>query len=568
MYQVLYRKYRPKVFDDVVGQTHITTTLKNELKTGRVNHAYLFTGSRGTGKTTCAKILSKAVNCLDLKNGDPCCTCDICKDIESGNVMDVVEMDAASNRGISDIKTIIEEVNFTPAKAKYRVYIIDEVHMLTTEAFNALLKTLEEPPKHAIFILATTEVHKLPATILSRCQRFDFHRISPQDIAKRLSFVAEQENVTITDDASLLIAVISDGAMRDSLSLLDRCIGISNEVTSDVVRKAAGLAQKSYLSELASCCINKNCAKALELINRLHGESKDMVRLCDELITHFRSLMIIKSVRNSREMLVMSEDEFEQAQTQSDYLTLSDIIYYMDVLQRCFARMNKGNNNRTEFEMAIVRLCSPQLDGTDEAILARLEALENAVKKGISVNSQPLSPLNTKDVSSQKTADKKPLNEEKESLEIKTEEIKQPIVTKAPSDSKEEAPVTPPQKPAESSSPANLDKLMQGATLMLEWPEIINHLKKYSRAISAAFENTNAYVNGNYLLIESEIDMPFQLLRQQQQRENIRNAVLEVTGRTYKLGPYKKPEKTAENRDMLGDLINKAKENNISVTEI
>ena len=230
MYRVLYRKWRPQTFDDVSGQVHITTTLKNELIAGRLNHAYLFTGSRGTGKTTCAKILAKAVNCLDVHNGNPCGKCEVCRGIDDGSILDVVEMDAASNRNIDDIRQIIDEVQFKPAKCKYRVYIIDEVHMLTTQAFNALLKTLEEPPEHVIFILATTEVHKLPQTILSRCQKFEFHRIPPRAIADRLLFVAQQEEVTLSDSAAMLIASVADGALRDGLSLLDRCIAISSDI--------------------------------------------------------------------------------------------------------------------------------------------------------------------------------------------------------------------------------------------------------------------------------------------------------------------------------------------------
>ncbi|MGN0461150.1 MAG: DNA polymerase III subunit gamma/tau, partial [Ruminococcus sp.] len=241
MYQVLYRKWRPEKFSDVYGQPQVTKTLKNEIKNGRINHAYLFTGSRGTGKTTCAKILAKAVNCHDSHEGEPCGKCQNCVDFQEGNLLDVVEMDAASNRGIEDIRVLIEESAFSPSKGKYRVYIIDEVHMLTEPAFNALLKTLEEPPAHVVFILATTEVHKLPQTILSRCQRFDFHRIAPEDIAERLMYVAQQENVTITKEAALLTAVIADGAMRDSLSIMDRCIGISRDIDADVVRQAAGL---------------------------------------------------------------------------------------------------------------------------------------------------------------------------------------------------------------------------------------------------------------------------------------------------------------------------------------
>ena len=228
MYKALYRKYRPQQFSDVVGQPQVTDTLKNELMAGRISHAYLFTGSRGTGKTTCAKILAKAVNCLDPQNGDPCGKCDVCRGLDDGSVLDVVELDAASNNGVDSIRALIEESNFTPTTAKYRVYIIDEVHMLSVSAFNALLKTLEEPPAHVIFILATTEVHKLLPTILSRCQRFDFRRIAPEDIAGRLEWVCTQENVTIDHDAAMLIAVTADGGMRDALSILDQCIGRSD----------------------------------------------------------------------------------------------------------------------------------------------------------------------------------------------------------------------------------------------------------------------------------------------------------------------------------------------------
>ncbi|MBR2715622.1 MAG: DNA polymerase III subunit gamma/tau, partial [Ruminococcus sp.] len=396
MYQVLYRKYRPQTFEDVVGQPQVTVTLKNELKSGRINHAYLFTGSRGTGKTTCAKILSKAVNCLNLIDSNPCGECESCRAIDSGEVLDIVEMDAASNRRIDDIRDIIDEVAFTPAKAKYRVYIIDEVHMLTTEAFNALLKTLEEPPKHVIFILATTEVHKLPATITSRCQRFDFHRIAPKDIAFRLQTIAKSEGFTLTDEAAQLIAVIADGALRDAISLLDRSIGIAeNEVTAEIVRNAAGLANKNYLFEMCTCTINKNPAKALSIIDRLYAESKDIPRLCDELISHFRSLMMIKTISDPREILAFSDKEFEAAVSQCDYMSLADIVYSMDVLSRSFERMNKGANNRTEFEMAIVKLCSPQLDATTEALTARVASLEKAVKLLESTKAVPQTVIKT-----------------------------------------------------------------------------------------------------------------------------------------------------------------------------
>jgi len=562
VYQVLYRKWRPKVFEDVVGQPQVTVTLKNELKNNRVNHAYLFTGSRGTGKTTCAKILSKAVNCLNLKDGDPCGECENCKGIEEGNILDVVEMDAASNRGIADIKTIIEEAQFRPAKGKYRVYIIDEVHMLTTEAFNALLKTLEEPPEHVIFILATTEVHKLPTTILSRCQRFDFHRIAPESITNRLKYVAQQENATITDDAAMLVAAVADGAMRDSLSLMDRCLSVTSDIDTETVRGAAGLAQKDYLFKLATCCINKNTSKALELIAELHGESKDMARLCDELLDHFRSLMLIKSTRNPQNLMVMTADEFDEAQTQADYLSLAEIVYMMDVLQSTYQRMGKGNSDRTEFEMAIVKLSAPELESNYDALVARVATLEKAVKAGVAV-AQPPQPAYE--------PEEKPVVQEKpatyvEVLNIPQEEAKTetPPPVKEVEKPVEVAPQPVVQQPVQN---VNLDEIYRNAVPFRQWPEVVENIKKYSRVIAGAFTNTEAYESGNYLLIDAETDIPFEILKQGAQRENIRKAIQEITGKVYKLGPYKRPEKQEVKTDPLNDLINNLKENNINITE-
>ncbi|MFR7553197.1 MAG: DNA polymerase III subunit gamma/tau, partial [Acutalibacteraceae bacterium] len=275
MYKALYRKYRPQLFADVVGQPQVTVTLKNELMAGRISHAYLFTGSRGTGKTTCAKILAKAVNCLDPQDGDPCGACPVCRGLDDGSILDVVEIDAASNNGVDSIRALIEESNFTPANAKYRVYIIDEVHMLSVAAFNALLKTLEEPPAHVIFILATTEVHKLLPTILSRCQRFDFRRIAPEDIAERLELVCEKEHVEIDRDAAMLIAVTADGGMRDALSILDQCIGRSTGTVSyALVAETAGLAGRGHLESLAQCIHEHDRSGALEKIDVLYKGSK------------------------------------------------------------------------------------------------------------------------------------------------------------------------------------------------------------------------------------------------------------------------------------------------------
>ena len=575
MYRVLYRKWRPQTFDDVSGQEHITTTLKNEVVAGRLNHAYLFTGSRGTGKTTCAKILAKAVNCLDIHNGNPCGECEICRGIDDGSILDVVEMDAASNRNIDDIRQIIDEVQFKPAKCKYRVYIIDEVHMLTTQAFNALLKTLEEPPEHVIFILATTEVHKLPQTILSRCQKFEFHRITPRAIADRLLFVAQQEDVTLSDSAAMLIASVADGALRDGLSLLDRCIAISSDIDEEVVRNAAGLVRKTYLYELAACVINKNTAKSLEIIDRLYGESKDMARLCDELIAHFRALMLIKSVRNPRDILVMSEDEFEEAQTQSDYLSLADIVYYMDVLSRAYQRMGKGTGDRTELEMAMVKLASSELDGTTEALTQRISALEKAVKYKATVDyitaSETVgeklrnSPSEASEKSDAVTENKFTFNEQKAEpvpYSAETDSLIEPEKPKAPV--AKPAPV-PASNPART--PANLDEIYKNAKPFPEWVDVVSNMKPVSRAIAAAFSGSTAYVSGSYLLIDTSNEMAFELLKNGTRREEIRKIILETTGRVYKLGPYKRAEEKKKETDPLDVLKNGLEGTGIKITE-
>lgn len=367
MYQALYRKWRPQVFADVVGQDHITTTLMNEIKTGRHSHAYLFTGSRGTGKTTCAKIFAKAVNCEHPVDGDPCGECKTCKGIDSGSVMDVIEIDAASNNGVDNIRDIRDEANFTPVGGKYRVYIIDEVHMLSTGAFNALLKTLEEPPEHVKFILATTEVHKLPATILSRCQRFDFKRITPEDIAGRLAYVAEKEDLTLDADAAMLIARLADGALRDALSIMDQCIGHSRNITVDVVNETTGLAGKDYLFSLSDAILRMDSATALEKINELHNRSCDMERLCNELTNHFRNLMICRAVNNPKDLIVCSLQDLTEYMNSAKQYSMDRILEVLNVLGDTVTNLRKGLNRRVEMEIAVIKLCGnevqPQASG-------------------------------------------------------------------------------------------------------------------------------------------------------------------------------------------------------------
>lgn len=582
MYQVLYRKYRPAVFEDVVGQDHVTDTLRNELKLGRVHHAYLFTGSRGTGKTTCAKILAKAVNCLDLQNCDPCGKCENCRGIDSGEILDVVEMDAASNRGIDDIRGIIDEVAFAPAKAKYRVYIVDEVHMLSRDAWNALLKTLEEPPAHVVFILATTEVNKIPETILSRCQRFDFHRISPADISGRLMRIAEEENVSLTDEAALLISVIADGALRDAISLFDRCIGISSEVTAKVVRAAAGLAAQGHLFELANCTVNKNVQKALEIIDRLYRDAKDMISLCEELEAHFRSLMLIKTVRNPRELVVMSDREYDAAVAEADYLTLSDIIFDMDVLSRAHTRMKDSPSPRTELEMAMVRLCAPELDHTDEALYARVAALEKALRRIEANGVQPApAPAVTApvEIPQPEPAEEPPAEPEpvKEDAPAPAAEPEQPEAETIP----EEKPAEEPPKPVEAAQPSpppqpqkpaaknqvDTEALYRSAKPFALWQEVVANIKNYSTALGSAFSEATAYESGDYLLIDTDYEIAFELLKQPERRDDVRRVVQEITGKVYKLGPYKQPKKEVTKDDVLDSFIAGLRDAGVNVTE-
>ena len=558
MYRVLYRKWRPAVFTDVSGQEHITSTLQNEVSSGRLNHAYLFTGSRGTGKTTCAKILAKAVNCLNPQNGNPCGECEICKGIDDGSILDIVEMDAASNRKIDDIRQIIDEVQFKPAKCKYRVYIVDEVHMLTTEAFNALLKTLEEPPEHVIFILATTEVHKLPQTIRSRCQRFDFHRIPPKAIADRVEYVVSQENAEITESAALMLASVADGALRDALSLLDSCLAVSSHIDEEVVRNAAGLVSKTYLFELATAIINKNPTRSLEIIDRLYSESKDMARLCDELVEHFRALMLIKTIKNPRDILIMSDDEFEQAVTQSDYLSLADIVFYMDVLSRAYQRMGRGTGDRTELEMALVKLSATELDGTVEALTARVTALEKAVKRGITVNYAQPAQQSVQAEAAQSA-----------SVPNTQTEVEEPFAKSEPEHKK--APVAKPApevKPVAQRASVNLDELYDNAVPFARWVEVVDSLKSVSRSIAAAFAGSTAYESGNYLLIDTNNELAFDLLRQNGRRTEIKQTLLELTGKNYSLGPYKRSTpKKVEKTDPLNSLVQSLEGSGVEVTQ-
>ena len=358
MYLALYRKYRPRTFDDVVSQEPITTTLKNQIKNGSTGHAYLFTGSRGTGKTTCAKILSMAVNCLNPKDGNPCLECERCREILDGSATDIVEMDAASNNGVDDVRQLRDEVNYTPVSCKYRVYIIDEVHMLSAAAFNALLKTLEEPPPHVKFILATTELQKVPATIVSRCQRFEFRRIDIAESAKRLFFAAQSEGITLDNDAAELISRLSDGGMRDALSILDRCASADKHVTSEIVRRCAGVAETSHLTAFANMIAEHDAAGCIRLLSELYQNSKDPALIIDDLSERFRDLMICKAAPNDVDLLAALPTEHEDIKATAQAFSMGEILRCLNLMRQCADNIGKTRGRKILAEMCFVKMCT------------------------------------------------------------------------------------------------------------------------------------------------------------------------------------------------------------------
>ena len=359
MYRALYRKWRPQRFEDVVAQHGIVTALRNQIATGRVGHAYLFTGVRGTGKTSCAKIFAKAVNCLHPHNGDPCGECEICKGIDNGSILDVVEMDAASNNGVDDIRDLRDETAYTPSACHYKVYIIDEVHMLSTAAFNALLKTLEEPPAHVIFILATTEIQKVPATILSRCQRYDFTRIGPEDIAGRVEYIAGQEGLELTHEGAELISRLADGAMRDALSILDTCAGVTAKIDADVVRRMAGVTDRSYLFHISDALEAQDGATALAQLAQLRQQSVDVKRLTEELIAHYRALMLAALPGGQALLSGVSPEEEAHYLEKGPQLGQREAIRAIRTLGNALEHMTRGSDQRIELELALFSLSEP-----------------------------------------------------------------------------------------------------------------------------------------------------------------------------------------------------------------
>ncbi len=382
-YQALYRKYRPQTFDDVVGQLAVTQTLKTQLITGKMSHAYLFTGSRGTGKTSCAKILAKAVNCLDPQDGNPCNRCAACQAIDAGSCMDVLEIDAASNNGVDNVRDLRDDAVYSPSQVKMRVYIIDEVHMLSISAFNALLKIIEEPPEHLLFILATTELHKVPATILSRCQRFAFRRISQEDIASRLQFVAYQEGIDLDDSAARVLSRMADGGMRDGLSLLDQCASsFQGELTAQRVYDCLGIAGQQRCAELMGYISRRETRKALELFDSLYADGKDLGAMLDELTCLTRDLLILKTAPQAAVSLLSGIAQDREAAALSNAFSSGELMRMMELLEQTMSGFTRSASRRLDAELCILRLCQPELQLDAESLNARLTRLEEQLKTG------------------------------------------------------------------------------------------------------------------------------------------------------------------------------------------
>lgn len=556
MYQVLYRKYRPKVFADVYGQEHVTSTLKNEIKENRIAHAYLFTGSRGTGKTTCAKILAKAVNCENSVDGEPCNECEVCKGLDSGTIYDVVEIDAASNNGVDNIRDLREEANYTPSRGKYRVYIIDEVHMLSTGAFNALLKTLEEPPAHVIFILATTEVHKLPATILSRCQRFDFKRIQPETMSVRLKQVAQLEGMELDDDAAILIARIADGALRDGLSILDQCAGRSKKIDSALVSEVAGLAGHEALYKLTDCICTQNSSSAMTVISELYQNSYDMERLGVEMINHLRNFLIVKTVKDSRGLIICTDDEYNSIILSAENFTLENVIFALDLFQDALTKIKTGANARVELEMAFVKLCEPKLDVNIDSLVDRISKLERAVNRGVNVSQQPAVVEGAKPVVAES---KQEVKAEKAVEEIKNDTVP-PITSSKPSiepkalQGKKETAVNKPQQTVNTDD-SNTQYEFE------HWGDFMDVIHKQNIALFGVLAGSRGYIRGEYFLIDSPNPTIIQFLKTPTYSKAIKQALYDVTGQSFKLGIFKKKATDAPKRDLLEDLIHQAEDN-------
>ena len=596
MYRALYRKWRPQRFEDVVGQRAIVTALKNQITANRVGHAYLFTGVRGTGKTTCAKIFAKAVNCLHPVNGDPCGECEICKGIDNGSILDVVEMDAASNNGVDDIRDLRDETAYTPSACKYKVYIIDEVHILSTAAFNALLKTLEEPPAHVIFILATTEIQKVPATILSRCQRYDFTRIGPEDIARRVEYIAGEEKLELSPDGAELIARLADGALRDALSILDTCAGVTAKIDADVVRRMAGVTDRSYLFRISDALEAQDGATALAQLAQLRQQSVDVKRLTEELIAHYRALMLAALPGGQSLLSGVSPEEEALYLEKGPQLGQREAIRAIRALGSALEHMTRGSDQRIELELALFGLSEPpqQPQAVPVQAAPRAAAQPAAPQPFASATAvqpfasapTPQPPIPSVPVV-QPAAEPKPVKAEpsvpseisvEQTSPVQTEELpplpEEPPVQQAgmlPWDEPaaqaaqpaasvpaELEPVPQPEPPKPAPTPAAKpvpekpqDAGQEGTALYPYWPQVVQQLQEKDPMLYTYLRKSKAYFDGTRVLIDGGKTFRDFIRANKDSQRLIKKLIKDVSGTAVPIGPYepKSAGKTVSNAE-------------------
>ena len=582
MYRALYRKWRPQRFEDVVAQRGIVTALRNQVASGRVGHAYLFTGVRGTGKTTCAKIFAKAVNCLHPKDGDPCGECEICKGIDNGSILDVVEMDAASNNGVDDIRDLRDETAYTPSACHYKVYIIDEVHMLSTAAFNALLKTLEEPPAHVIFILATTEIQKVPATILSRCQRYDFTRIGPEDIAQRVEYIAGQEGLELTTDGAELISRLADGAMRDALSILDTCAGVTAKIDADVVRRMAGVTDRSYLFRISDALEAQDGAAALAQLAALRQQSVDVKRLTEELIAHYRALMLAALPGGQSLLSGVSPEEEAQYLEKGPQLGQREAVRAIRTLGNALEHMTRGSDQRIELELALFTLSEPPQTAPAAAVSVQAAApAAPVVRPFVSAPAQPapqpfvsapvtpppavqepLSAPAAEPTSAPEEPAVSPASVPEEPAPAPAEEElppppdEPPVAESAPLPWDEPAaPVTaslPEETPAEASAPTapapeyTADPAFsrprkvatEGINPFEQWSEVVKLLQEKDPMLHSYLRKSKAYFDGTRVLIDGGKTFRDFIRVNKDSQRLIKKLIAQVSGVAVPIGPY------------------------------
>ena len=581
MYRALYRKWRPQRFEDVVAQRGIVTALRNQIAAGRVGHAYLFTGVRGTGKTTCAKIFAKAVNCLNPHDGDPCCQCSICRGIDDGSILDVVEMDAASNNGVDDIRGLRDETAYTPSECRYKVYIIDEVHMLSTAAFNALLKTLEEPPAHVIFILATTEIQKVPETILSRCQRYDFARIVPEDIARRVEYIAGEEHLQLTTEGAELISRLADGAMRDALSILDTCAGVTSQIDASVVRKMAGVTDRSYLFRISDAIAAQDGATALACLAQLRQQdSVDIKRLTDELIAHYRALMLAALPGGQALLTGVSPEEEALYLQKGPALGQREPIRAIRLLGNALEHMARGSDQRIELELALVNLAEPLQPVAQpiQAVPACASAAPapEAPRPFAAAQAQPqpfvsapAAPVVTAFAAPQEPApapavqeeappipEEPPVQESAAALPWEEPAPPMPLAEPVPEPPATPAPAPMPQQPkADCAADPALDRPRKVAAAGInpfdKWSEVIHLLQEKDPMLYTYLKKSKAYFDGTRVLIDGGKTFRDFIRANKDSQKLIKKLIAQVSGVAVPIGPYepKAAGKTASNAE-------------------